>query len=128
MELISALMSNPKAVEQIKNIIGNIQSDEKIINTDLENTNVTSPLSESYESKQPDLAFITNLLTENEHSLEMITKMKNAYDVYSDKSDPTINLLSALSPYLSEVRIQNLEKLKTVIRLGKATTAFSKGR
>ena len=126
MELISGLMNNPDTIEQIKNIIGNMKQNENQSNTE-QKTNPNEYVSQStVNNAVPDLSFISNLLSSNSQSIEIMNKMKRAYDVYSDTSDPDVNLLTALTPYLSSTRIKNIEKVKTIIKFGKATTVFTK--
>ena len=127
MELISGLMNNPDAIDKIKNILYGTQTDVSVQSENTDNIDDNIAVSNNIGgNKIPDMSFISNLLSGNEQSVELMNRMKDAYDVYSNNSDPEVNLLNALTPYLSSTRIRNLETIKKIVRLGKATSVFAK--
>lgn len=121
MELINTLMKNPAAMEGIKNILSGSAPEKTEQNFEGE---IAKP--EGVSAPMPDMSFLTQLLASNPQSMGVMNKMKSAYDAYSDKSDPNINLLDALAPYLSRSRTENLEKIKNIVRMGKAASVFTK--
>ena len=119
MELINTIMKNPAALEGIKNLMNSTTQETE---PDYEEQNLTH----TDNASVPDMSFITQFLASNPQSINVMNKMKNAYDAYSDRKDPNINLLDALTPFLSESRTANLDKIKNIVRMGKAASVFTK--
>ncbi len=122
MDIMSGLMSNPDAVNQIKNILSGIQAND----SQTPETSVKNDTKVESNNAVPDMSFLNNIFSGNNQNSEIMIKMKNAYDAYSNRNDPEINLLTALTPYLSTTRLQYVERMKTLVRIGKATSAFTK--
>ena len=136
MDLLTSLLSNPQAVENIKNIIGGMANSSQ---NEPEPAREPEPEPESrpepphtqqaprpQTASVPDMSFLTNILANSNQNVEIMNKMKQAYDVYASEDDPSINLLHALSPYLSQKRTANLEKVITMVKVGKAASVFGK--
>ncbi len=115
MNLFSSLLSNPDAMKNIKDILGNASVDEK----------QKPPVDNSPTMNTNDLNFLSNIINQGQNS-EIIRKISNAYNVYSNNSTPGIRLLEALSPYLSTKRVSNLEKVKVAIKMSNAVSEFNK--
>ena len=116
MEFLSGLLKNKDALNSLKNMVSDSQTESS--EGKKEDMN--------YNSEIPDLSFVTELLSSNKQSVEIMNKMKKVYDVYSDNNDPGINLLNALSPYLSSKRNANLSKIMTAVKMGKAFNQFGR--
>ncbi len=106
MELFSNLLKNKDTLDNLKKMVSDEPEKEQ---------RSALPASEA-----PDLSFLSDLLAGSPGNLEMMNKMKKAYDAYSDEKDPGINLLNALAPYLSSKRTDNLSKIMTAVKVGKA--------
>ena len=118
MNLFSSLLSNPDAMKNIKDIIGNVDSGNK--NEEISEQNNSN----SFQPKN-DLNFLNDILSQSKNN-DLLRKVNNAYNVYSNNSTPGIKLLEALAPYLSSKRVNNLEKVKTVIKMTNAVSEFNK--
>ncbi|MBQ2897405.1 MAG: hypothetical protein IJE46_03660 [Clostridia bacterium] len=118
MNLFSSLLSNPDAMKNIKDIIGNVDSGNK--NEEISEQNNLN----SFQPKN-DLNFLNDILSQSKNN-DLLRKVNNAYNVYSNNSTPGIKLLEALAPYLSSKRVNNLEKVKTVIKMTNAVSEFNK--
>lgn len=118
MNLFSSLLSNPDALKNIKDIIGNIDINK--------NSNENEEKAEVYtEQSKSDMTFLNDILNKSVSS-DLLQRVNSAYSVYSSNSTPGIRLLEALSPYLSSKRVNNLEKVKTVIKVTNAFSEFNK--
>ncbi len=117
MELLSGLLKNKDTLNNLKNLVSDQQEREKTVYSDD---------AKPYNSDMPDLSFLTELLSNNRQNVEIMNKMKKAYDAYSDDRDPGINLLNALTPYLSNKRNENLSKIMTAVKVGKAFTQLGR--
>lgn len=80
-DAIEGLLSDPKIKELVKSLSGENPGD----------TPSPSPEGAAF----PDIG--------------KIMKLKDMYESAANTSDPRVTLLSALRPYLSEVRVKNLE-------------------
>ncbi len=116
MDLLSGLMKNPETVSKLKNVIGNL-SNESSEEPDYPQTSTTG---------SNDLSFINDLINSNEQTAQLMNKFKDAYNVYSSNNSPEINLLTALTPFLSSNRLQSAEKMKMILKIGKATSVFAR--
>ena len=114
MELLSGLLKNKDALNSLKNAFSDNEPVEKRENS--------MPSSQDI----PDLSFLSELLSGNQQNVEIMSKMKKAYDAYSNDNDPGINLLNALAPYLSNKRNENLSKIMTAVKVGKAFNQFNR--
>lgn len=118
MNLFSSLLSNPDALKNIKDVIGNIDINK--------NNNENEEKADVYtEHSKNDMTFLNDILNKS-ISGDLLQKVNNAYSVYSSNSTPGIRLLEALTPYLSSKRVNNLEKVKTVIKVTNAVSEFNK--
>lgn len=120
-EMLSGLLGNPDAVKTAVDMIGSLSAPTE------EKQNASAvPQNEAPQIKPevPDISFLANLLSENKVSLQAMTRMKKAYDAFSNAHDPSINLINALSPYLSTRRAMNAEKLITAVKVSKAINVF----
>ena len=116
MDLLSGLMKNPETVSKLKNVIGNLSNEEP--------AQPEIPKGSSMGSN--DLSFINDLINNNEQTAQLMSKFKDAYSVYSSNNSPEINLLTALTPFLSTNRLQSAEKMKMILKIGKATSVFAR--
>lgn len=118
--MLSSIISNPKAMESIKDITNNLTDSKG--KAEVENDeNTLTPL---MDNSLPDMSFLTEILANNQQSIQALTKMKKAYDTYNNTHDPSINLINALSPYLSTKRVANANKIITALKVGKAINVF----
>ena len=116
MDLLSGLMKNPETVSKLKNVIGNLSNEEP--------AQPEIPKGSSMGSN--DLSFINDLINNNEQTAQLMSKFKDAYSVYSSNNSPEINLLTELTPFLSTNRLQSAEKMKMILKIGKATSVFAR--
>lgn len=121
MSMFSTLLSNPEAINNIKGMLGNIGSGVETEKTSSDHTSEN----EGFNHQQPDLSFLNDFFSHSGNS-ELLRKVSNAYNVYSNDSSPGISLLEALSPYLSGRRAANLQKVKNVIRITNAFSEFNR--
>ena len=107
MELLAKLMENKDAADTVKNMLSS---------------------SENETVKEiPDMAFLAKMLSENKQGVEMLSKIKGLYDVYNDDNDPSIRLLSDLSPFLSGKKAENIDKIAKIARISKALNKLNRG-
>ncbi len=115
-EMLGGLLGNPDALKKATDMLGAASQNPK------ENKSYEAPVNNN--TQVPDISFLANLLSNNEISLQAMTKMKKAYDTFNNARDPSINLINALSPYLSAHRALNANKLITAVRVSKAINVF----
>ena len=116
MDLLTGLLKNKDALNGLKNMMSNNDENEQNLNENIP----------SYGNDMPDLSFLGDLLSGNRQNVEIMNKIKSAYDAYSDESDHGVNLLKALKPYLSSKRTENLSKIMTAVKVGKAFNKFGR--
>ena len=58
---------------------------------------------------------------ENQPDIEMILKLKKAYDRINSKPDPRATLLASLKPYMNERRSAELDRISGLLNLTKIT-------
>ncbi len=119
--MFNSLLSNPDALNNIKDMFNNINGENKLDGNFAEKTSGN----DDNKSNQPDMTFIIDLINKNQNK-ELLRKVSNAYSAYSSNSSPGIGLLEALSPYLSSKRSANLEMVKNVIRMTNAVSEFNR--
>jgi hypothetical protein len=114
-DIINSLLSNPQGLEAVSKLIkgGNSSQQEQ----------VQMP-SETQSTELPDLSFLTNILANNQIGANAILKIKKAYDVYNNTYDPGVNLINALSPYLSSKRAVNANKIINAVKVGRVINSF----
>lgn len=116
LQMLSGLLGNPDALKGAADMLGiNTKAPEE------EKQDVSQPKT---DVQVPDISFLANILSNNEQSLQAMTKMKKAYDAFNNAYDPSINLINALSPYLSAGRALNASKLITAVKVSKAINVF----
>ena len=106
MELLTELMKNKDAVDNVKNMF-------------------SAPDRE--ESNTTDMSFLIKMLSENKQSAELIGKMKGLYDAYNDNNDPAVRLLNDLTPFLSQRRVANIDKISKIAKISKALNKLGRG-
>lgn len=116
--MLSSFISNPKAMESIKDLASNfsVPNSEPGKREERENT--------APNVNMPDISFLSEILANNQQSVQALNKMKKAYDTFNNTRDPSINLINALSPYLSTKRVANASKIITALKVGKAINVF----
>lgn len=106
MELLTELMKNKDAVDNVKNMFSS---------------------SEGEVNNIPDMSFLVKMLSENKQSAQLIGKMKGLYDAYNDDNDPAVRLLNDLTPFLSERRVANIDKISKIAKISKALNKLGRG-
>lgn len=115
-DMLTQLMNNPKALDGIKDILNNSDNNKQ------------EPVNRSETPSNPiDLSFLTQLLSENKQTAQALGKLKEMYDAYSDKNDPSITLLNDLTPFLSSKRADNMSRITQIAKAAKALNLLNKG-
>ena len=121
MEMLSGLLSDPNAIKDAMEMFGSLGT----TSTEKKTDNMPNiPKQEEIKTEVPDISFLANLLSNNRMSMQAIGKMKKAYDTFNNAHDPSINLINALSPYLSSRRAMNANRLITAVKVSKAINVF----
>lgn len=107
MELLNQLMKNKDAVDTVKNM--------------LNKEDASAPV------ETPDIAFLAKMLSENKQGAQVLGKLKGVYDVYNDNNDPSLRLLSDLTPFLSGRKAENIDKIAKLARMSKALNKLNRG-
>lgn len=115
MDMLSKLISDPEAIKNIKDMVGNVSTKQQ----ENESTGYQST------SMPESLGFLYEFLN-NQQNGELLKKINNAYTKYSDNSNPGLRLLDALKPYLSQGRTENLEKIRKAIKISNAFSELKK--
>ena len=121
MEMLSGLLGDPNAMKTAVDMLGSLKSSTG--ENDTEGTPAPKQEGEAV-GEIPDISFLANLLSNNKMSMQAIGKMKKAYDTFNNARDPSINLINALSPYLSSRRAMNANRLITAVKVTKAINVF----
>ncbi len=116
LQMLSGLLGNSDALKGVSDMLG--------INKEASKEESPEAIPQKTDVQVPDISFLANLLSNNEQSLQAMTKMKKAYDAFNNARDPSINLINALSPYLSAGRAVNANKLITAVKVSKAINVF----
>jgi hypothetical protein len=103
-ELLSELMKNKDAVDNVKNM-----------------------LSTTDETNTDDMSFLIKMLSENKQGVQIVSKMKGLYDAYNDNNDPAVRLLNDLTPFLSERRVANINRISKIAKISKALNKLGRG-
>lgn len=123
LEMLSGMLSNPSAMENISNMVKGMNAKDKEENQ--ERTEIKEePIKFENNNSIPDMSFLANIFANNENSIQAMNKMRKAYDTFNNVHDPSINLINALSPYLSVRRMNNANKLITMVKVSKAINVF----
>lgn len=108
MEFLGELMKNKEAVESVKNALSGIDGSVS-------------------DNEIPDMSFLMKMLSENKQSVQMLGKMKGLYDVYNDNNDPAVRLLNDLTPFLSERRVANIDRISKIAKISKVLNKLGRG-
>ena len=122
MEMLSGLLSDPNAMREAVDMLGSLGASSTEKKTD--NAPHFPNQENEIKTEVPDISFLANLLSNNRMSMQAIGKMKKAYDTFNKAHDPSINLINALSPYLSSRRAMNANRLITAVKVSKAINVF----
>ena len=116
-DMINSLLSNPQGLEAVSRLI-------KGENTSENQQEQMSDHTKNQSTELPDLNFLTNILGSNQNGVNALLKLKKAYDVYNNTYDPGINLINALSPYLSSKRVANANKIINAVKMSRVINSF----
>jgi hypothetical protein len=116
-DMINSLLSNPQGLEAVSRLI-------KGENTSENQQQQMSVHTKNQSTELPDLNFLTNILGSNQNGVNALLKLKKAYDVYNNTYDPGINLINALSPYLSSKRVANANKIINAVKVSRVINSF----
>ncbi len=95
-EAIQGILSDPETSNKIQELVNNLSGTQD---------NTPAPALPSGGQSMPDIS--------------KLLKLKGMFDTAMKEEDPKITLLSALRPYLSESRSQNLDKCMKFLRFYK---------
>lgn len=115
MDMLNKLISDPDAVKNIKDMLGNVSEKNGTDNTGVNDSNGL-----------PDsMPFIYEFLS-NQQNSEMLHKINKVYSGYSNNLTPGLKLLDALKPFLSSKRIENFEKIRKAVKISNAFSELKK--
>lgn len=107
MDIFNKLVENPEAVDEIKKLIGNL---------DLSQPGNEEKSRENEEKGNSGLG-----------GDDVIQKMSGLFNDFSTPNNPTVNLLNALTPFLSGKRAQSVGKIANIARMGTIINRMGRG-
>ena len=103
-------MDNDALMDKIKTLLDNPEA-SKLLSGMLQNSGNTEIIPDESAPKNPQ-------------NTEALSRIQNVLGEISSGSDPRINLLSALKPYMNSQRSEHIDRAIKIMRVAKMTSIF----
>ena len=116
MDLLNKLIADPAAIKNIKDMLGS---------TTEESNSEKEEKTDFYHTSNNSMDFLYEILN-NQQNGEMLRKINNIYNRYSNEKTPGLELLDALKPFLSQRRVESMDKVRKAIKISNAFSELKK--